>query len=111
MRLLTARLRAILTLRRKAIPNNCALSAPAIHRVRGPAEMDCQMLKRPEVTATSVAERVFTVPEAGEYLRVSRATAFNLIRAKKINPLKIGGRTIIKGSELLRFLKTLEDAA
>jgi excisionase family DNA binding protein len=50
----------------------------------------------------------FTVPEAAEYLRISRAMLYKLIHAKQIVPVKIGERTIFRGAELARFLNAAQ---
>lgn len=46
----------------------------------------------------------FTVSEAAQYLRISRALLYQLIRKGRIKTVKIGARTIIRGPELERFL-------
>ena len=51
-----------------------------------------------------VADRVFTVPEAAKYLRVSRWTIYELIKAGSVIPFHIGTRTLFNGGELLRFV-------
>ena len=46
----------------------------------------------------------FTINEAAQYLRISRALLYQLIREGRIKPVKIGTRTIVRGAELERFL-------
>ncbi len=46
----------------------------------------------------------FTVTEAAEFLRISRALLYQLIRQGRIKTVKIGARTIIRLAELERFL-------
>jgi excisionase family DNA binding protein len=46
----------------------------------------------------------FTVCEAADYLRISRALVYKLIRQGRIQTVKIGKRTIVRGAELERFL-------
>lgn len=46
----------------------------------------------------------FTISEAAQYLRISRALLYQLIRDHRIKTVKIGTRTIIRGAELERFL-------
>jgi excisionase family DNA binding protein len=46
----------------------------------------------------------FTVSEAAQYLRISRALLYQLIRSGRIRTVKIGTRTIVRGAELGRFL-------
>jgi excisionase family DNA binding protein len=50
----------------------------------------------------------FSVPEAAEHLRVSRALIYKLISAGKLTPLKLGNRTIISGAEIQRLTKSEE---
>lgn len=46
----------------------------------------------------------FTVNEAAQYLRVSRALLYKLIRDGRIKTVKVGARTIIRGAKIERFL-------
>jgi len=46
----------------------------------------------------------FTIGEAAQYLRISRALLYQLIRKGRIKTIKIGSRTIVRGAELERFL-------
>jgi excisionase family DNA binding protein len=46
----------------------------------------------------------FTVSEAAQYLRISRAFFYQLIRSGRIRTVKIGTRTIVRAAELERFL-------
>ncbi len=46
----------------------------------------------------------FTVGEAAQYLRISRALLYQLIRQGRIKTVKIGARTIVRSAELERFL-------
>ena len=46
----------------------------------------------------------FTIGEAAEYLRISRALLYQLIRKDRIKTVKIGARTIVRAAELERFL-------
>jgi len=46
----------------------------------------------------------FTIGEAAQYLRISRALLYQLIRQGRIRTIKIGTRTIVRGAELERFL-------
>jgi excisionase family DNA binding protein len=45
-----------------------------------------------------------TVDEAAQYLRISRAFLYQLIRGGRIKTIKIGRRTIVRRVELSRFL-------
>lgn len=57
------------------------------------------------VVVTPTAERVFTIDEAAEYLRLSRATMWRLIQAGKITTRKPSpGTTRVMGAELLRYM-------
>lgn len=46
----------------------------------------------------------FTINEAAQYLRISRALLYKLIREGRIQTVKINSRTIVRGAELERFL-------
>lgn len=61
--------------------------------------------------STNNFQQCFTVPEAADYLRISRALVYKLIAAKKLTPIKIGERTIFRGAELERFLDAQSKAA
>ena len=52
----------------------------------------------------------FTVGEAAQYLRISRALLYQLIRQGRIKTVKIGARTIVRSAELERFLDQLQAA-
>jgi excisionase family DNA binding protein len=54
--------------------------------------------------------RVFSVNEAADHLRVSRSFVYKLINDKALRPVKLGARTIVRGSELSRFLHAAEQA-
>ena len=55
---------------------------------------------RPETPSTSC----LTICEAANYLRVSRALFYKLVRQGHIKTIKIGKRTIVRIAELERFL-------
>jgi excisionase family DNA binding protein len=44
----------------------------------------------------------YSIPEAAQYLRVSRATLCNYIAAKSIETIKEGGRRFVPGAEIAR---------
>jgi excisionase family DNA binding protein len=46
--------------------------------------------------------RKFSVREAAEHLRISRALLFKLIKSGVIKPFKLGSRTIVSGEEIQR---------
>jgi len=50
------------------------------------------------------SHRRFSVAEAAEHLRVSKAFVFKLLREGKLNGSKLGRRTIISGREIERAL-------
>lgn len=52
----------------------------------------------------------FTITEAADHLRVSRSYLYELIGEKKIKPVKLGKRTLVQGTELRRFMRTLQAA-
>ena len=53
---------------------------------------------------TGSVQPCFTIVEAAQYLRISRALLYQLIRQGRIKTVKIGARTIVRGAELERFL-------
>jgi len=52
----------------------------------------------------------FTINEAAQYLRISRALLYELIRDGRIKTVKINSRTIIRDAELERFLNQQQAA-
>lgn len=52
---------------------------------------------------------LLTIPEAVSKLRISQRTFFRLMARGEIRKVKIGGRTLIRHSELLRFVDTCEE--
>ncbi len=53
---------------------------------------------------TAPVSACFSVNEAAQYLRISRAHLYKLIRDGRIKTVKLGTRTIVRGAELERFL-------
>jgi excisionase family DNA binding protein len=49
------------------------------------------------------APRLLSVPEACEFLGISRATAYNLMRSGALRATKVGTRTLIPETELARL--------
>jgi len=47
-------------------------------------------------------DEVFTIPEAAKALKVTTMTIFRWIKASKIIPIKLSGRTLIPKSEVKR---------
>jgi excisionase family DNA binding protein len=52
----------------------------------------------------------FTINEAAQYLRISRALLYKLIHEGRIKTVKINSRTIIRDAELERFLNQQQAA-
>lgn len=53
-------------------------------------------------------EELYTVKQASEYLKISRATLYKLIESGKLKPLKLGGRTIFNEDTLRDFVERLK---
>jgi len=60
---------------------------------------------------TDFQNRVFSINEAADHLRVSRSFVYKLIKDETLRPVKLGTRTILRGSELSRFLHVAEQAS
>ena len=56
-------------------------------------------------------EKLYTVEEARLALKISRGTLYTLIKEKKINPVKLGGRTLFTETELTNFIEKLKKVA
>jgi excisionase family DNA binding protein len=54
------------------------------------------------------AREVFTVPEACDYLRISKWTLYRLMNSHKLKTLKIGTRRLIRRDALETLMETLE---
>ena len=54
------------------------------------------------------ADRLLTVQEAAEQLRISRWSVYNLIRANQLRTIKIGRRRLITPAALADCIKMLE---
>jgi excisionase family DNA binding protein len=52
-------------------------------------------------------EKLFTIGEVAEMLRVSKPTVYRLMSGGELKCVKIGGRTLFKESELKRFIDNL----
>ena len=52
-----------------------------------------------------VPREVFTVPEAMDYLRISRATFYKLTANRSLPVAKLGGRTLIRKSDVDALLE------
>jgi len=56
-------------------------------------------------------EKLYTVEEARQALKISRGTLYTLIKEKKLNPVKLGGRTLFTETELANFIEGLKKVA
>jgi excisionase family DNA binding protein len=56
---------------------------------------------------TETMEKLYTVKETCEILRVSRAKLYLLINDGSLRPVKIDKKTVFKESELQRFMESL----
>jgi len=52
-------------------------------------------------------EKLFTIGEVAEMLRVSKPTVYRLMSGEELKSVKIGGRTLFKESELKKFIDNL----
>jgi len=53
-------------------------------------------------------EKLYTVIETMELLRISRPTLYRFIKSGQLVPLKMGKKTLFTESELTRFLEDLK---
>jgi excisionase family DNA binding protein len=58
-----------------------------------------------------IPSAALTVDEAADYLRVSRATIWRLLRNKLLARARIGGRTVVRRIDADAFLARAVDAA
>jgi excisionase family DNA binding protein len=56
-------------------------------------------------------EKLYTVEETRQLLRISRGTLYTLIKERKIKPVKLGGRTLFTETELANFIERLKKDA
>ena len=54
-------------------------------------------------------EKLFTIKEVCEMLKVSRATLYRIIEKNGPSPVKVGGGIRFKESELNRFIESLKE--
>lgn len=54
-------------------------------------------------------EKLYTVTEAMELLRISRPTLYRFIKAGQVVPIKMGRKTLFTESELTRFIDSLNE--
>lgn len=53
-------------------------------------------------------EKLFTIPEVAEILRLSKPSVYRLMASGQLKSVKLGGRTLFKESEIERFINSLE---
>ena len=58
-------------------------------------------------TKFDISDHVFSVAEAAAHLRISKSYLYELVEAKKIKLAKIGKRSMVKGTELRRYIHSL----
>ncbi|SHH20620.1 helix-turn-helix domain-containing protein [Bradyrhizobium erythrophlei] len=58
-----------------------------------------------------IPSAALTVDEAADYLRVSRATIWRLLRNKSLARARIGGRTVVRRVDAEAFLARAVDVA
>lgn len=68
------------------------------------------MTIRPNISIIFSMEKLYTIKETAELLRISKATLFRLMAEDKIIPLKLGKRSLFTEEEIVRFIKSLKDA-
>jgi excisionase family DNA binding protein len=54
-----------------------------------------------------VMEKLLTVDETLEVLRITRSTLYRHIRSGLLTPVKLGNRTLFREKDLERFIETL----
>jgi excisionase family DNA binding protein len=54
-------------------------------------------------------DQLLTVREVTTELRISRATAYSFLRSKKLKAVRLGGKTLIRRSELDQFVANLPE--
>jgi excisionase family DNA binding protein len=62
------------------------------------------MFKHPLFNNTDYSHQVFSIDEAAQYLRVSRAFLYKLLKSGKLVGKKIGSRRLITGSAIQKLL-------
>jgi excisionase family DNA binding protein len=60
---------------------------------------------------SSIPAAALTVDEAADYIRVSRATIWRLLKSKSLARIRIGGRTVVRRVDLDALLAKLVEAA
>ena len=82
----------------------CELPVPPLER---------QPAERIEMSKSNfpIPSAALTVDEAADYIRVSRATIWRLLRNKLLARARIGGRTVVRRIDLDAFLARAVEAA
>jgi excisionase family DNA binding protein len=62
-------------------------------------------------SSSSILSAALTVDEAADYIRVSRATIWRLLKNKSLARIRIGGRTVVRRADLDALLAKLIEAA
>lgn len=68
-------------------------------------------MKVPGLSQNPVQPAAFTAEEAADYLRISRAGVYRLMRDRKLPRAKIGDRTVIRRVDLDAFLARAVEVA
>ena len=58
-------------------------------------------------TSFDIVDHIFSVAEAAAHLRVSKSYLYELAEAHKIKIVKQGKRSMVKGTELRRYIRSL----
>jgi excisionase family DNA binding protein len=61
--------------------------------------------------SSGTADRLLTVQEAADWLRVSRWSVYNLIRSNQLHTVRIGRRRLVTPAALARCIELLGDEA
>jgi excisionase family DNA binding protein len=56
-------------------------------------------------------EKLYTIKETADLLRISKATLFRLMAESTITPIKLGKRSLFTEEEITRFINTLKKAS
>jgi excisionase family DNA binding protein len=56
-------------------------------------------------------DRLYTVAQVCDRLNISRRTFYNLVASGDLRPLKVGSRTMVRATELTRYMDLLETIA
>ncbi|CAN5774964.1 hypothetical protein BH24CHL6_BH24CHL6_08700 [soil metagenome] len=63
-----------------------------------------------EPAPADTVQRLYTVSEAAEALRVARSTLYGLVSAGRLKSHRVGGRRLIASSDLTEFLSRDADS-